>query len=155
MDKFEYVLHYRNLRFYLEHGLILKRVHAAIRFTQAPWLASYIAVNQEARANAHSDFESEFYKLMNNAMFGKTCENQKKRTNIRLVQTFVKMLDLVAKPNFRDVRIFGEDLAAVELQKTQVEINKPFYAGFSILDLSKLHMYKYANYIRYFPFVSI
>ncbi len=60
------------------------------------------------------------------------------------------MLELVAKPNFRDVRIFGEDLAAVELQKTQVEINKPFYAGFSILDLSKLHMYKYANSIRYF-----
>ena len=152
MDKFEYVLHYRNLKFYLEHGLLLKKVHAAIRFTQAPWLASYIAVNQEARAKAKSDFESEFYKLMNNAMFGKTCENQKKRTNIRLVQTFVKMLDLVAKPNFRDVRIFGEDLAAVELQKTQVEINKPFYAGFTILDLSKLHMYKYANYLRYVSF---
>ena len=82
---------------------------------------------------------------MNNAMFGKTCENQKKRTNIRLVQSFTKMLDLVAKPNFRDVRIFGEDLAAVELQKTQVEINKPFYVGFSVLDLSKLHMYRYAN----------
>ena len=82
---------------------------------------------------------------MNNAMFGKTCENQKKRTNIRLVQSFTKMLYLVAKPNFRDVRIFGEDLAAVELQKTQVEINKPFYVGFSVLDLSKLHMYRYAN----------
>ena len=92
---------------------------------------------------------------MNNAKFGKTCQNQKKQTNIRLVQTFVKMLELVAKPNFRDVRIFGEDLAAVELQKTQVEINKPLYAGFSILELSKLHMYKYANYILYFPFVSI
>ena len=65
------------------------------------------------------------------------------------------MVDLFAKPNFRDVKIYGEDVAAFELQKTQVEINKPFYAGFSILDLSKLHMYKYANFIRYFPFVSI
>ncbi len=99
-------------------------------------------MNQEARAKAISDFESDFYKLMNNAMFGKTCENQKKRTNIQLVQTFQKMLDLVAKANFRDVRIFSEDLAAVELQKTQVEINKPFYVGFSVLELSKLHMYR-------------
>ncbi len=59
-------------------------------------------------------------------MFGKTCENQKKRTNIKLVQTFQKMLDLIAKANFRDVRIFSEDLAAVELQKTHVEINNRF-----------------------------
>ena len=75
-------------------------------------------------------------------MFGKTCENQKKRTNIRLVQSFQKLLELIAKPNFRDVRIFSEDLVAVELQKTQVEINKPFYLGFTVLELSKLHMYQ-------------
>ena len=95
------------------------------------------------RANAKSDFESDFYKLMNNAVYGKTCENQKKRTNIRLVQDLKKMLDLVGKPTFRDVRIFGESLAAVELQKTKVQINKPFYIGFAFLDLSKLHMYRY------------
>ena len=142
MDKFDYVIHYRNLKFYLQHGLVLRKVQAAIRFTQAPWLAPYILLNQEARAKAISDFESDFYKLMNNAMFGKTCENQKKRTNIRLVQSFQKLLELIAKPNFRDVRIFSEDLVAVELQKTQVEINKPFYIGFTVLELSKLHMYR-------------
>ena len=53
------------------------------------------------------------------------------------------MLDLFGKPTFRDVRIFGESLAAVELQKTKVQINKPFYIGFAVLDLSKLHMYRY------------
>ena len=85
MDKKGYVLHYRNLRFYLEHGLKLLKVHKAIRFFQSPWLKGYIELNQNLRAKATSAFEMDFFKLMNNAVFGKTCENQKKRTNIGLI----------------------------------------------------------------------
>ena len=130
----------------------ITKVPGAMSFFQSPWLKPYIELNQRQRANAKSEFESDFYKLMNNAVFGKTCENQKKRTNIRLVQDLKKMLDLVGKPTFRDVRIFREILAAVELQKTKVQINKPFYIGFAVLDLSKLHMYRCVSHF-YFQIV--
>ncbi len=79
---------------------------------------------------------------MNNSVFGKKCENQKKRPSVYLVHTREKFKKLVGKPNFMDARIFDEDFAAVELQKTKLMINKPFFVGFSILDLAKLHMYR-------------
>ena len=149
MNKKCYVIHYRNLRFYLEHGMKLTKVHNAIRFTQKAWLQSYIEMNQKLRAEATTTFDTDFYKLMNNAVFGKTCENQKKRTNICIVQDKQKHLDYVAKLTFMNFRIFGDELMAVEMQKTQNLINRPFYAGFAILELAKLHMY------RYLPFCLI
>jgi len=142
MDKKGYFIHYRNLRFYLEHGMKLSKVSNAIRFTQTAWLRSYIEMNQKLRAEATTTFDTDFYKLMNNAVFGKTCENQKKRTNIMIIQDKQKLLDYVAKPNFMDYRIFDEELVAIEMQKTQNIINRPFYAGFAILELAKLHMYR-------------
>ncbi len=101
-----------------------------------------IQLNQLMRMNTTNEFEIEFFKLMNNAVFGKTCENQKKRTNIRLVNTKEKFLKWTQKPQLMDVRIFGEDLAAIELQKSQLWINKPFQVGFVILDEAKLTMYR-------------
>jgi len=143
MDKKGYVIHYQNLRFYLEHGMKLTKVYNAIRFTQKAWLQSYIEMNQKLRAEATTTFDTDFYKLMNNAVFGKTCENQKKRTNIAIIQDKQKLLDYAAKPTFMNFRIFGDDLMAIETQKTQNLINRPFYAGFAILELAKLHMYRY------------
>ncbi len=142
MDKKGYVIHYRNLQFYLKHGMKLAKVSNAIRFTQTAWLKYYIEMNQQLRAEATNTFDTDFYKLMNNAVFGKTCENQKKRTNIMIIQDKQKLLDNVAKPNFMDFRIFNEDLMAIEMQKTQNVINRPFYAGFALLELAKLHMYR-------------
>ena len=113
----------------------------------------YIELNQKKRAQATTDLEKDFYKLMNNSVFGKTCENMKKRTNIKLVQDARKAEKLISNPAFMDVRIFSEDLIAVELQKTQLKINKPFYAGFTILDLAKLHMYKYET-LEYFLYLD-
>ena len=147
LDKKEYVVDFRCLKFYLAHGLKLGKVHSAIRYRQTNWMAKYIEVNQAKRLLAKTDFEKDFYKLMNNSVFGKTCENQKKRTSISLVNTSEKMRKLVFKPNFMDVKIFAEDFAAVELQKTKLMINKPFFVGFTILDLAKLHMYRYNFYI--------
>ena len=142
LDKTEYVVDYRNLKFYLNHGLVLGKVHSAIKYRQSPWMAPYIALNQKKRTEAKTEFEKDFFKLMNNSVFGKTCENQKKRTSVYLVHTREKFKKLVGKPNFMDARIFDEDFAAVELQKTKLMINKPFFVGFSILDLAKLHMYR-------------
>ena len=94
------------------------------------------------REMAKTLFEKDFYKLMNNSVFGKTCENQKKRTSIYLINNQQKFRRLVAKPQFMDARIYSENLCAVECQKTKLWINKPFYVGFCILELAKLHMYR-------------
>jgi len=107
-------------------------------------MKSYIELNQERRQSAKTDNQKNLFKLMNNAVFGKTCENQKKRTNIRLVNDKKKLEELLRKPELKDVKIFDDnkDLCAVELQKLQIKITKPSYVGFVILELAKLHMYR-------------
>ena len=70
-DKTKYVTHYRNLQFYLKQGMKLKRVHRVLEFEQESWMEPYIRMNTEFRKNAKSDFEKDFYKLMNNSVFGK------------------------------------------------------------------------------------
>ncbi len=152
MDKKEYVVDYRNLKFYLKHGLQLTKVNSAVKYFQSKWMAPYIAVNQAKRSACKTDFEKEFFKLMNNSVFGKTCENQKKRTSIYLVNNKAKFNKLVFKPNFMDAHVYTDSFASVEMQKTKVMINKPFFAGFTILDLAKLHMYRYVPILYYDSF---
>ncbi len=139
--KQKYSLHYRNLKFYLAHGLKLRKVHRVIEFEQTPWMRKYIETNQNLRAASTEDFEKAFFKFMNNSCYGKTCENQRKRTDIRLVTDEEKAMRLLAMPHLIGFKVFNKDLAAINLMKTKCMINRPFYAGFSVLELSKLHMY--------------
>ncbi|GBM54161.1 hypothetical protein AVEN_195153-1 [Araneus ventricosus] len=142
-DKEHYVVHYRVLKQYLQLGLKVKKVHRVLEFKQSPWLKKYIDLNTEMRTKAANDFEKDFYKLMNNSVFGKTMENIRKRLDIRLVCDPKKAEKLVAKPNFKGRTIFDERLAAVHMNKTKVIFNKPIYVGMSILDLSKHLMYDF------------
>ena len=145
----KYCVHYLNLKFYMEHGLTLEKVHRVIAFEQKPWLAPYINKNQVLRTVAKNDFEKDQAKLYNNSIYGKTVENQKKRTDIRLVNNEKHCKMLIKKPHMMRFRIFEENLAAVELRKTKAFINKPFYVGFTVLELSKLHMYRFHyDYIK-------
>jgi hypothetical protein len=139
--KEKYSLHYRNLKFYLAHGLKLRKVHRVIEFEQAPWMRKYIETNQDLRAAATEEFEKAFFKFMNNSCYGKTCENQRKRTDIRLVTNEEKAMKFLAMPHLIGFKVFNKDLAAINLMKPRCMINRPFYAGFSVLELSKLHMY--------------
>ena len=149
LPKKNYVLHYKNLKQYLEEGMILKKVHRGIKFVQSPWMEPYIRKNTDLRKEAKNAFEKDFFKLMNNSVFGKTIENIRKRQNVILVDDRKKALKLSSKPNFDRVTIFDEHLVAVHMKKTEVYFNKPIYVGQAILDLSKTLMFDFHyNYIR-------
>ena len=142
-DKKKMLIHYRNLRFYLEHGLQVTKMHRAIRFKQMRWLEPYIRTNTELRAKSKDPVETTLRKNMNNNIYGKTCENLTKRTDIRLVNTQKECDKLICKPHCLRFRVFAEELAGIELQKVKCMINKPTYVGFAVLELSKLCMYEF------------
>ena len=152
-DKTKYILHYRNLQLYLSLGMRLKKVHRVLSFKQSAWLKPYIEHNTANRAQARNDFEKDFFKLMNNAMFGKTMENVRRRRLINIVTQDKQLKKLVAQPTYKSITVFKEDLSAVERIKAQVVMNKPIYVGMCVLDLSKWLMYDffYNDLKRLFP----
>ena len=101
-------------------------------------------MNTKMLGAAKNDMEKDLHKLMNNAVYGKTCENQRKRTDIHLVNDRVKAAKLMDKPDCVDARIFNEKLVGIEMQKVKMLLTKPSYVGFVVLELSKLHVFKYA-----------
>ena len=148
--KEKYVLHYRNLQLYLSLGLKLKKVHRVLQFNQSPWLKKYIDFNTNKRTLSSNDFEKNFFKLMNNSVFGKTMENLRKRVDVRLVTDKEKLLKLASKPSYVSSKIFNENLVAVHKIKETLTMNRPAFVGACILDLSKTFMYDFHyNYIKY------
>ena len=145
MNKEKYVVHYRNLQLYTQLGLKITKVHRALKFTQDPWMKSYIELNTGLRKLATTDFEKDLYKLMNNSVFGKTMENLKKRVNVNLLRSSdeVKVKKLVAKPSFNRANVFDNDLVAIHMEKTKIMLNRPTYVGMCVLDLSKHLMYDF------------
>ena len=105
-NKKKYVVHIRSLKQALNHGLILKKVHRVIQFNQGAWLKPYIDMNTELRKKAKNDFEKNFFKLMNNAVFGKTMRNVRKHRDIKLVTTDKRRNQLVTEPNYHTISAF-------------------------------------------------
>ena len=103
-------------------------------------------MNTELRKEAKNDFEKDFFKLMNNSVFEKTMENVRKHQDIKLVTTDKRRNQLVSEPNYHAIKGFSENLVAIEMKKTKVELNKPVYLGLSILDISKILMYEFWYY---------
>ena len=148
-NKTKYILHHRNLGLYLSLGLRLTKIHRIIEFKQSKWLAPYIALNTNLRTKAKNNFEKDFFKLMNNSVFGKTMENIRNRKDIKLVTSKKSALKLISKPNFKNRTIFTENLISVHMGKTKLIFNKPVYVGMCILDVSKTLMYDFHyNYIK-------
>ena len=134
-DKACYVLHYRILQLYLSLCMRRTEIHRSLRLRQSPWLKPYIRMNTELRTKAASGFEKDLYNLVNNSVFGKTMENLRKRINVKLA--------------FARVNSFDDDLAAIQMHKSRLVLNRPVFVGMTFLDLSKHLMYDfYYNQLR-------
>ena len=144
-DKEKYVVHYKNLQFYLSQGMRLKKVHHVLEFYQEPWMEPYIRMNTEFRKQAKTDFDTDFYKLMKNSVFGKTMENLRNRTDLKIVRHWEmdKIRKLMASPSFDRFTIFGSDMAGIHMHKTRLVLNKPVYTGMTILENNKILMYDF------------
>ena len=139
ISKKGYVCHIRNLILYKNLGVRVTKIHRALKFDESPWLKPYIDLNAD----------KDSYKLLNNAVFGKTCENKLNRTDYRLSNSRDEVRKLVAKPTFKDVTAYNETLAGIHLDPSSVTLDKPSFVGVAILDLSKLLMYDFFyNYLK-------
>ena len=142
-DKENYVIHIRALKQALNHGLVLKKVHKIIKFYQEAWLKLYIDMNTKLRTEAKNDFEKDFFKLMNNSVFGKTMENVRNHRDIKIVTTNKQRSKYASEPNYHTTKPISKNLLIMEMKKTEVKMNKPIYLGQAILDISKTLMYEF------------
>ena len=149
LRKERYVCHVKNLRLYAKHCVMMEKVHRGVSFDQSTFLAPYIRKNTDLRMQAKNDFEKDFFKLLNNSVFGKSCENLFNRVDVRLVGERKKAVKLVAKPTYKHHTIYDENLVGVHLRVSKVRLNKPSYLRIAVLDLSKTLMYElHYNYIK-------
>lgn len=142
-DKTKYICHYTTLKQAIRNGLIVTKVHRILQFQQEAWLKTYIDLNSRNRQAATNEFEKNFFKLMNNAVFGKCMENVRNRMNMEIVSCPKRLKKLISKPTFLDRIIFNENLCAVQRARDTVTLDKPIYVGLSILDISKNLMYDF------------
>ena len=134
----------------------IKKIHRVMQFEQSCWMKPYIDLNTEKRKEATMRGEKagkDLFKLFNNAFFGKTMENLKKRINFDVVTSRKVALKRIAKPNFKSVKIFREDLVGIHMVKPILVMNRPIQVGFAILDLSMYLMYDfhYNTWMKKFP----
>ena len=108
-DKVKYVVHYKNLKYYLSFGMKLVKIHRILSFKQSDWLKRYVDFNTEKRKQSNDEFNKGLYKLLNNCIYGKSIENQRKRINVKLVNDKKVYQRCVNKPNFRSQKIFDKN----------------------------------------------
>ena len=136
-DKVKYVIHIRALKQALNYGLKLKEVQRVIQFIQKDWLKPYIDMNTELRKKAKNEFDKNFFKLMNNSVFGKIMESVRNHRDIKLVTLDKRRRRLVSEPNYHSHKSLSDHLIAIEMKKTRIKMTKPLYLGMSRLDISK------------------
>ena len=136
-NKEKYIIHYRNLKFYLAQGLKLQKIHRVLQFKQEASLKSYIQHNTQLRAAAKNDFEKDFFKLLNNSVFGKTMEDVRRRINIKLITEPAMFKKHTAKVTYKRSVVFVNDeekeeyFVGLEAKRTSIKLDKPIYTGFT------------------------
>ena len=144
-NKQRYFLHYRDLKFYIRHGIRFLNVHTVYKFKQSPWLANHIKYNTEQRSKAKTEFEKHFNKLMKNSFYGKTIETIRKRLNLALIDKsdIHRILNRQSKLSFDDKIAEYEKFNLYSFNEETIKFTKPIYIEFCVLELSKLLMYEW------------
>ena len=143
-DKKNYLIHYRMLKFYVRHGMVVEKIHEIISFRQSRWLEGYISFKTQKRNRAKNDFKKDFFKLLVNAAFGKFLENIRNRLELELIKKddIKKIITRQSKLTFNGIQKSYENYDSYTFKQNQVVMDKAIYVGFAILELSKLHMYE-------------
>ena len=143
-NKEYYIVHYRNLKFYLRMGMIIKKVHRIVSFDQSPWLSNYIDYNTQKRAQADSDFQKDYHKKLICSFFGKTMEDVRNRIKVEFVKNTNerKILKYQSRLDFNGNHKSYQDYDSYTFKSNIIKKEKPIYLGFTILELSKLLMYE-------------
>jgi hypothetical protein len=145
------LIHYQELQYYVNLGMVVDEVSEILSFDQTNWLEPYISFNTEKRNEAKkagNTFLSDFFKLMNVSVYGKTMENVRKYQDVKIMKNINErdekaFLNKVRKPSFKYARQLGPTLVGAHMGKASVTLNKPIIVGASVLGLSKLHMYEF------------
>ena len=143
-DKKNYLVHYRMLKFYIRHGMEVVKIHNIISFKQSTWFEKYISFNTQKRNKAKNDFEKDFFKLLNNAFYGKTMENVRNRLKIKFIKKddYSEIIKQQSKLTFEGIHKSYKNFDSYKFKQNEVLMDKPIYLGFTVLELSKLHMYQ-------------
>jgi hypothetical protein len=121
-NKTKYVVHYKNVEQYESLGLKVTKIYRGIWFEEKSWLKKYIDLDTKLRTEANNDFEKDFFKLMNNSVFGKTMENVENRVDVRLVMSEKEASKLAPLPSYDNCTIFDGKLVAVHMKKNKAGV---------------------------------
>ena len=144
LPKKNYKIYYKNLEYYMKLGIKITKIHKILTFDEKPFLKEYIDLNTNLRKKAINDLEKDLFKLMNNAIFGKSNGKCLNRSNIKLINNDPeKLLKLIREPNFQHAYQISDKLCLVESKPNKTVFDKPIYIGACILETSKLHMYQF------------
>ena len=136
MNKNNFVIHYRNLQQCLELVMKLKKIHIVLKFKQKDWMKLYINFNTQKRKEASNEADKNHFKLLNNAVYGKTMENMRKRIKIRVAKNAKDFIRYTSRPTCVNWKVFENNLAAIHKKKISLTLNKLIYVAFAILEIS-------------------
>lgn len=142
-DRTKYIIHYRDLQFYLKMGLELKKIHSGVSFYQEAFFKDYVLLCGKLRKHASTKFETNLFKSMVNHIFGKSIENVRNRRRIEIVNSQERAQKLLTSTMLQRFEIIDSNLVIFELRYPRIVLNKPVYVGFTVLDLAKLFVYEF------------
>lgn len=139
----KYVVYYKNLKFYLKHGMVVTKIYKILTFREAPLMKSYIALNTLMRNRAESTAEKNQWKNANNSAYGKTFENQLNYSILKFVSGEDEFNKALKDPGFDGYAFMSDNLMLAKMKYTSIDFNKPIYLGATITELAKLHMFEF------------
>ena len=146
-DKEKYVFHYENLQLYLRLGLkSKKKIHRVLEFNQSQWLKLYFEFNSQKKNRSRKNNDKggkTLYKLIKNAIYGKTMEYLRNRINVKLVNNEKNYLKCTSKPSYMLHKIFDNNLVKIRKSNFALKLNKPAYIEMLILELNNILMYEF------------